>query len=249
MASLVHPITFSFPDEKIIRSFPTKTKLMSNLIPGVMSTYVYNCEYDYYNEYRQSIFATTTQKGGWDCLRHYEIIANGCIPYFPNIESCPEQTMALLPKQLLIESNALYGSLKHKSMQDLSQAETEECALMAWRLVEYLRAHLTTQKVAAYILEQTHHSACKTVLYLSGDPNPDYLRCLTLHGLKTIFGARCHDAPHVRHIYKHATTDHSSLYGKGFTYTNLLEAPSRDPDLDATMEADIAAKNDVSDAG
>jgi hypothetical protein len=31
------------------------------------------------------------KKGGWDCLRHYEIIGNGCMPYFENIEKCPKK--------------------------------------------------------------------------------------------------------------------------------------------------------------
>ena len=41
-------------------------------------------------------------------MRHYEILANGCIPYFIEIEKCPKQTMFLLPKELLIEGNVLY---------------------------------------------------------------------------------------------------------------------------------------------
>ncbi len=79
---------------------------------------------------------------------------------------------------------------------------------------EYLLAHLTTRKVAMYMLERANRSACQTVLYLIHDPNPDYLRCLTLHGLKSLFGARCHeshDAPHVRHIYQYADMEHSNL--------------------------------------
>ena len=47
-------------------------------------------------------------------MRHYEIMANGCIPYFPNIEQCPPNTMALLPKHLIIEGNKLYETVKDK---------------------------------------------------------------------------------------------------------------------------------------
>jgi hypothetical protein len=47
----------------------------------------YNTEEEYYNEYKKSYFAITTKKCGWDCMRHYEILANGCIPYFLNIEN------------------------------------------------------------------------------------------------------------------------------------------------------------------
>lgn len=86
---MLHPITFSIPKDKIVLSIPLKTKNCSDLIPGKIETYIYQNEEDYYKEYQSSLFAITTKKGGWDCLRHYEIMANGCIPYFPNIEQCP----------------------------------------------------------------------------------------------------------------------------------------------------------------
>jgi hypothetical protein len=42
---LLHPITFSIPNEKIIKYEPNnKTKVLSNLIPGNLSTYIYNNE-------------------------------------------------------------------------------------------------------------------------------------------------------------------------------------------------------------
>ena len=91
----VYAITFSIPELKIVRGMQHKTKLLSNLIPGNMSTYIYNTEEEYYNEYKSSLFAITTKKSGWDCMRHYEILACGTIPYFPNNENCPKDTMAL----------------------------------------------------------------------------------------------------------------------------------------------------------
>jgi hypothetical protein len=78
--------------------------------------------------------------------------------------------------------------------------------------------------------------------YLSGDINPDYLRCLTLHGFKTIFGFNCHDYPKVPHIYKSNNINYKNLYGKGFTYTNLLEPTLHDDKLDYTIIEDINNK-------
>ena len=124
---MLNPITFSISFDKIIKTIPLKTKLLSNLIPGKLETYIYNNETDYYEEYRKSYFATTTKKGGRDCMRHYEILANGCIPYFPNIENCPINTMALLPKNLILEGNNLYNSIKHKNIGDLTETEISEC--------------------------------------------------------------------------------------------------------------------------
>ena len=47
------PINFSIPKSKIVNNIPKKTKILSNLIPGVLSTYIYTTEEDYYNEYQQ----------------------------------------------------------------------------------------------------------------------------------------------------------------------------------------------------
>ena len=52
--------------------------------------------------YKKSIFALTYKKSGWDCLRHYEILMNGCIPLFLDIKNCPINTISNLPKDQLI---------------------------------------------------------------------------------------------------------------------------------------------------
>ena len=36
--------------------------------------------------YSNSIFAITNKKLGWDCLRHYEILMNGCVPLYLDIK-------------------------------------------------------------------------------------------------------------------------------------------------------------------
>ena len=98
----VFPISFGYPDECInIESF-AKNKDISTIIPGDASTYIYD-EDLYYNEYRSSKLAYTFSKGGWDCLRHLEIIFNDCLPIFLDIEYCPHYTMYYYPKFLLTE--------------------------------------------------------------------------------------------------------------------------------------------------
>ena len=59
---MLFPITFSIPKEKICDISIQKTKILSNLIPGNVTTYIYNTEQEYYNEYQQSYFAITTKK-------------------------------------------------------------------------------------------------------------------------------------------------------------------------------------------
>jgi hypothetical protein len=235
---MLHPITFSFPEEKVIREIPIKMKLVSSLIPGKLDTYIYTNESDYYNEYQQSLFALTTKKAGWDCMRHYEIIANGCIPYFPDIEKCPPNTMALFPKDLIKEGNLLYNRYKEL---ELSPSIINNCKELITKLVAYLRDHLTTTKMAKYILNTTGKDV-KSILFLSGQSTPDYLRCVTLHGFKSILGSKCHDYPKIPHIYKSSINNYAKLYGKGITYTNLLDQDMRDDSLDKTLMEDIHNK-------
>lgn len=236
---MIHPITFSIPEEKIVNAIPTKTKLLSSLVPGIKSTYIYENETDYYNEYKQSLFATTTQKHGWDCLRHYEIMACGTIPYFPNLEQCPMNTMALLPKPLLQQGNRLYLKLKEKQRLDLSALEWSECLDLIEALLAFLRQQLTTQKVARYVLEKAQKQDCKNILYLSGDIQTDYLRCLTLHGFKQDRGTSCHDYPKIPHLYQDHGIPPSHLYGKGMSYSGLLEPSLHDHEKDQTVQDDI----------
>ena len=173
---MLHPITFSIPKEKIVFDIVPKEKIMSSLIPGNLSTYIYNNETDYYDEYRKSYFAITKKKGGWDCLRHYEILANGCIPFFIDIEQCPINTMALCPKDLFIEANKLCSKFITKNIQELTNDDLNEYNILRSKLLEYTKNHLTTIKMASYILEKTNFTNVSKILYLTQDPSPDYLR-------------------------------------------------------------------------
>lgn len=229
---MLFPITFSIPEEKIITYIPTKTKLLANIIPGKLDTYIYDKEETYYNDYRESIFGITMKKAGWDCIRHYEIIANGCIPIFYDIENCPPNTLALLPKDLLFEGIKLYSKLKDKTQ--FTEDDIHTYNELIYKLLDHTRKNLTTEKLANYILEKTNYKNVKNVLYLSGDLNPDYLRCLVLNGFKKVFGKNCHDYPKIPHIYK-SNIDSDKLYGKGFTYSKLVDDELRDDELDNNL--------------
>ena len=240
---MLHPITFSIPKEKICKTCNVKQKILSSLVPGNNSTYIYKNEEEYYNEYKKSYFAITKKKSGWDCMRHYEILANGCIPYFLNIKNCPKNTMSLLPKELFIQSNNLYETkFKNKKIKELKQKDIDEYNVLRSKLLEYTKQHLTTEKMAEHILKKTNYENVSKILYLSGDIKPDYLRCVTLHGFKTLFGDNCHDYPKISHIYKSDNINYNKLYGKGMTYTNLLEQNLHNDNLDNSVVEDIKNK-------
>ena len=99
----IYPINFSIPKKKIIEQINLNPKnVLAPLIPHKYSTYIYNNEDDYYKMWKDSIFGLTYVRGGWwDALRYYEMLMNGCIPLFIDIDRCPEKTLTKLPKKTL----------------------------------------------------------------------------------------------------------------------------------------------------
>ena len=106
------PIHFAVPEDRIVNEVNNKPKhLLAPLIPGRLNTYIYENEMDYYKMYQNSIFALTYKKAGWDTLRHYEILMNGCLPIFLDIENCPTDTMVNFPKKDVIELKNRYENI------------------------------------------------------------------------------------------------------------------------------------------
>lgn len=136
------PIHFAIPESKITQTKLDKTQEYGSIIPG-QGGYKFDIESEYYNDYNKSYFGVTMKKAGWDCMRHYEILANNCIPYFTDIHECPINTLTNLPKELLIEARDLannFDESKYFSILD--------------ELFEYTKSHLTTKELAKYVLEK-----------------------------------------------------------------------------------------------
>lgn len=93
-------IAFSFPREKILDGpAPAKQRLLASHVVdpevasrlGVGTSYAFSDESAYYADLRASRFGVTTKRAGWDCLRHYEQAANGCVPCFRALDSKPQR--------------------------------------------------------------------------------------------------------------------------------------------------------------
>ena len=107
--SNIFPISFSIPYEKIATKIETNIEnILSPLIPGINSTYKYQTENEYNDMYKKSIFGITIKKAGWDCYRHYELLMNGCLPFFLDIKDCPDLTCISLPKEKFTEINSKF---------------------------------------------------------------------------------------------------------------------------------------------
>jgi hypothetical protein len=98
-----YPIWFAVPKEKF--NFDcSKKKLFSNNIPAhSRQNYFHFTENSYYSDFGESYFAITCKKGGWDCMRHYEIMSQGTLPYFIDIDHAPLQTMPLINRDFCQE--------------------------------------------------------------------------------------------------------------------------------------------------
>lgn len=137
------PISFSIPTCKLATQIFEKEKEFGTVLPGQPETYIFKDEQLYYDDYNKSYYGLTTKKAGWDCMRHYEILANNCIPYFPGLEDCPKNTLTHLPKDLLI-------NIKNK----IHDIDNEEYNKYLNLLNHYTKNHLTTKSMAQYILDE-----------------------------------------------------------------------------------------------
>ena len=136
----------SIPGCKITTRFLDKTQEYGTVIPGVPETYVFMDEQEYYDDYNKSYYGVTTKKavtGWWESMRTLEILANRCIPFFPELENCPSNILTHLPKTLLIEGRDLaYNFDEQKYFCILDE------------LFEYTKKHLTTKAMAQYIIDE-----------------------------------------------------------------------------------------------
>lgn len=120
----IQPISFSIPEEKIVNNLPVKKKLfpkhivdeeVASKVEGSFTKYAFDDEKDYYEDLQSSKFGITTKRSGWDCMRHYEIAANGAVICFKDFAKKP---IACAPHGLIDSVNCIsyknYDDLIHK---------------------------------------------------------------------------------------------------------------------------------------
>lgn len=139
----VEEISFAIPEEKILKIYPNKEKIFATVIPGNLKTYIFDDEQKYYADYSGSYYGITCKKGGWDCMRHYEILGCYTIPCFYNLEDCPKTIMSNFPKKLILEINEF--SLKNKIHPNYKELNIE--------LHNYTLNNLTTKILAKRVLQ------------------------------------------------------------------------------------------------
>lgn len=127
----LHPVSFSIPEEKIVDLQPIKTKLFPKHIvdeeiaanvKGFFTKYAFDNEKDYYADLQSSRFGMATKRSGWDCLRHYEIAANGVVICFRDLNKKP---VTCAPHGLIPGVNCIAYSNYDEVMKQISGISEE----------------------------------------------------------------------------------------------------------------------------
>ena len=124
----VFPTGFGIPEHRIMPlEFDNKTQMIRKtappysyfgpqiLGPAARQLYVFTEEQDYYEDMRRSFFGLTCMKGGWDSLRHYEILASGACLLFRDYDkkpkSCSPQELPCFSYSSMAELEELFNRL------------------------------------------------------------------------------------------------------------------------------------------
>lgn len=98
----VFPVGFGVPSYQIREiNFSIKKQIYQKTAPddslfkkvsdvgGSRNHHKFTVEEEYYNDLSSSWFGLTCKKGGWDCMRHYEIMAAGALLLFKDYDKKP----------------------------------------------------------------------------------------------------------------------------------------------------------------
>lgn len=149
-------ISFSIPEEKIIKTLPIKKKKfpkhivdedLNKIVPESNVIYSFDSEEAYYNDLQESSFGITTKRAGWDCLRHYEIAANGGVLCFKNLQLKPDNCA---PHGLSEENTIIYTDSSDLFNQ-ISTLREEDYLRFQEQALKWVKEQ-TTEKRAEYLI-------------------------------------------------------------------------------------------------
>ena len=234
---MIYPYSFCIPKNYIIRDvkkFNKKYDFVDNMTRNnKLYRFNANQEKEYHQSYQNSFFSITKKKAGWDSLRHYEIIANGCLPYFIDIKNCPENSLMLWNndlKNLMFQIKTIRGV--YPDHIDFNNFDIKHYINIRKKLINILRKKYTTHNMARYIIKTAgfNPEKIKKILYLVNKDKHQYKyhNLMILHGLKILYGNN-----NVIDYYKHKylykiNTDQElkireTIHGHGFTVCFLLD--------------------------
>lgn len=149
LPSNMRPTAFAIPKEKITNTVNLSNKI--HLLPAHIvdeevrqsslvkhrsgSDHLFTAEDEYYQNLQQSKFGITTKRGGWDCLRHYEIAANGAVVCFRDLDQKP---FTCAPHGLDNTNCIMYSSVYdlQKKIESISDEKYEKTVELGYQWIE-----------------------------------------------------------------------------------------------------------------
>ena len=213
----VFPISFSNPRPLLTKAGP-RLRFLSEVIPG--EPYSFTDEESYLQQYRESHFALSTKKAGWDCFRHLEIAFAGSIPLVPNLGRTPPGIMFAYPKRT-------WSTILEELSSAGPQVPSDE---LQRELDRYSEENLSSSAMAGYLLDVLDYQG-GPVAFVDDkiDAWVDYQSMFTMIGLAQLLGSTL-ALPNIPDYLKNGNKEWKNLYGRGFGYSGALEgfAPSSD---------------------
>lgn len=118
---------------------------------GTRFHHIFSEEEDYFDDMSKSWFGLTSKKGGWDSLRHYEIMASGALLLFRDYDKKPElcspQNLPCFSYSTKEELNELMSRLV------VEGKPTDEYISMLLKQRDWLLKYGTTESRAIHILQ------------------------------------------------------------------------------------------------
>lgn len=165
----VYPTGFGIPEHRIMEINFNKTQLIQKSAPpyalfgpqilgiDARQLYCFSNEQEYYNDMSRSCFGLTCKKGGWDSLRHYEILASGACLLFRDYHNKPPLCS---PQQLPCFSYSSEDELNNliNRLTNNKTTLTQEYIDMVYMQREWLLQNGTTKQRASKILETLYVS-------------------------------------------------------------------------------------------
>jgi len=155
--SNLRPLAYSIPTEKIVTEPPEKDRLLAAHVVdpevakrvGAPIAYAFADEESYYADLQESMFGITTKRGGWDCLRHYELAANGCVPCFRDLDRKP----ATCAPFGLDETNCVSYRDADELLGRLDRIGPDEYRRLQEGALAWARANTTVQRAREFLAD------------------------------------------------------------------------------------------------
>ena len=160
----VYPIGFGIPTHRIMTFNPEKKdQLFQKTAPdnalfndvqdigGGFKHHKFTDEEEYYNDLNRSWFGLTCKKGGWDCLRHYEIIAARSVLLFKDYNKKHPTCSPLCIPCLWYSSKEELDEITNRLV--VNNKPTDEYMFYLEEQIKWLYNIGTTEARAKYIIK------------------------------------------------------------------------------------------------